>query len=639
MKRIIIGTAGHIDHGKSSLVLALTGVDPDRLKEEKERGVTIDIGFADLRVGDVHFGLVDVPGHERFIKNMLAGAHGVDLVLLVIAADEGLMPQTREHFDICRLLEVKTGLIVLTKIDAAEYELIEMVETEAIDYVKGSFLEGVPVVRVSSRTGEGIEPLKAALLKIASKAIERDDRAVARLPIDRAFTVKGFGVVVTGTLIAGQIKIGDELEILPSSKLRARVRTIEVHGKSVTVARAGERTAVNLQGVDLAQVERGQAVAPFGRLAVSSMFDVDFQLLKSSPKPLRSRARVHLHLGTAQVMARVVLLGDQEATPGQRRLAQLRLESPILAIPGDHFILRGFSPAVTIGGGLILDSLPEKHRLRDFEAAAARLKTLAAANELDRIPLFVEMAGEIGMTHDEIATRSGSTDETIRHASEAAVRARRLVDVGRNPLRLVARPAFEKLAGEARTRLEQFHKQTPLEAGMKLEELRERVFSHLAPEIFRAALTFLSERNEVVVEKDLARLSRHQVALNEQEEAAKAHLAEFYDRADLNPVSLDEALAATAAQLAIDKPRLQRLAQMLISSGELVRVADLIFHRRALDRLKISLQEFKSEHGSKIDVASFKDLTGVSRKYAIPLLEYLDRQRVTRRQGDAREIL
>jgi selenocysteine-specific elongation factor len=639
MKRIIIGTAGHIDHGKSSLVRALTGVDPDRLKEEKERGVTIDIGFADLTVGDVHFGLVDVPGHERFIKNMLAGAHGVDLVLLVIAADEGLMPQTREHFDICRLLEVKTGLIVLTKIDAADAELVEMVEAEAIDYVKGSFLESAPILRVSSRTGEGIEQLKAALLKIASKAIERDDRAVARLPLDRAFTVKGFGVVVTGTLIAGQIEIGDELEILPSSELRARVRSIEVHGKSVTVARAGERTAINLQGVDLAQIARGQAVAPFGRLVVSSMFDVDFQLLASSPKPLRSRARVHLHLGTAQVMARIVLLGDQEAAPGARRLAQLRLESPVLAMPGDHFILRGFSPAMTIGGGLILDPLPAKHRLRDSAEAVARLQTLAAAAETDRIPLFVEMAGESGMTQAEIAMRSGSTDEMIKQASEAAVRARRLVDVGRNLQRLVARPVFERLARDARIKLEQFHKQTPLEAGMKLEELRERVFGQLSPEIFRAALSYLAERNEVVVEKDLARLARHQVALSQQEQAAKVQLAEFYDRADLNTVSLDEALAASVAQLGVDKSRLQRLGQMLISSGELVRVNDLIFHRRALDRLKNTLQKFKSEQGTKIDVSSFKDLTGVSRKYAIPLLEYLDRQRVTRRQGDAREIL
>ena len=358
MKRIIIGTAGHIDHGKTSLVKALTGVDADRLKEEKERGITIDIGFADLTVGETHFGFVDVPGHERFVKNMLAGAHGIDLVMLVVAADEGVMPQTREHFDICRLLEVKAGLVAITKTDMVEPEFAELVEAEVAEYVAGSFLDGAPILRVSSRTGEGIEALKKALAKLAAGVAERDEEAVARLPIDRVFTIKGFGTVVTGTLIAGRIRTGDELELLPSPGLRTRARSLQVHGRATQEARAGERTAVNIQGVDLDQAVRGQVLAPAGRLWASSMLDVRLRMLASAPRPLRTRSRVHLHHGTAEALARVVLLGRTELAPGETCFAQLRLEAPVLALPADHFILRSFSPTVTIGGGVVVDALP-----------------------------------------------------------------------------------------------------------------------------------------------------------------------------------------------------------------------------------------------------------------------------------------
>ena len=322
MKRIIVGTAGHIDHGKTALVRALTGVDADRLKEEKERGITIDIGFADLTVGDTHFGFVDVPGHERFVKNMLAGAHGIDLVMLVVAADESLMPQTREHFDICRLLEIKSGLVVMTKADLADDEFIELVEAEITDYVAGSFLAGAPIIRVSSKTGQGIEELKKTLLQLAAKTSLRDENAVARLPIDRVFTIKGFGTVVTGTLIAGHIKTGDELEILPSEKQRSRVRGLQVHGQSTSEAKAGERTAVNLQGLDVDELTRGQVLAPAGRFLTSHLLDVSLQLLKTAPKPLRSRSRVRLHHGTAEVLARVILLGQPELLPGQKAFAQ-----------------------------------------------------------------------------------------------------------------------------------------------------------------------------------------------------------------------------------------------------------------------------------------------------------------------------
>jgi selenocysteine-specific elongation factor len=642
MKRIIIGTAGHIDHGKTSLVKALTGIDADRLKEEKERGITIDIGFADLVSGNVHFGFVDVPGHERFVKNMLAGAHGVDLVMLVVAGDESIMPQTREHFDICRLLEVKSGLVVITKADLVDEDFLRLVEAEVSDFIAESFLEGAPVLRVSSRTGEGIDELKKTLVKLAEKVAERDQGAVARLPIDRVFSIKGFGTVVTGTLIAGMIRAGDELELFPSVERRARARGLQVHSQSIAEAKAGERTAVNLQGIEVAQIARGQALAPAGRLSSSSMLDVRLDLLKSSPRHLRTRSRVRLHIGTAEVLARVVLLADRglaELRAGSSCFAQLRLESPVLALPGDHFIIRSYSPAVTIGGGVIVDALPQKHRLREGAQVVERLEKLIAADETERIALFVEMAGEHGISQAQIAARSGAPDEVIKLAAEQMTRSRRAVAVSSNPLLLVARPAFEELSKRVRALLKEFHQRSPLESGMGREEIRERVFAHLPQEIFRAVIGHMADRGEIVAERDVLRLTSHRVALSPEEQSAKDHLAALYARAALQPISLEEAIALAGPQFGIDAQRAQRFAQMLINSGELVRVSDLVFHRSALESLGAALKRFKTEKGPRIDVGAFKDLTGVSRKYAIPLLEYLDRQRVTRRVGDAREIL
>lgn len=642
MKRIIVGTAGHIDHGKTSLVRALTGVDADRLKEEKERGITIDIGFADLTVGDVHFGFVDVPGHERFVKNMLAGAHGIDLVMLTVAADEGVMPQTREHFDICRLLEVKAGLVVITKIDMVDAEFAELVEAEVSDYVAGSFLEAAPILRVSSRTDEGIEELKKALAALARKVEPRDERAVARLPVDRVFTIKGFGTVVTGTLVAGRIGVGNELELLPalsSGQQRARARSIQVHSHATQEAKAGERTAINLQGVELDEAARGQVLTVAGRLISASMLDVKLHLLKSAPRPLRTRARVRLHIGTAEVLARIVLLGQSELAPGAACFAQLRLESPTLALPEDHFIIRSYSPMVTIGGGRVVDSLPRKHRVREGAQAVAQLEKLAKADEVERVALLVEMAGEQGMNFAALAARSGLPDENLKRAADMLTRSKRLVAVAANPLLLIARTQFDDLAKQVRAMLKAFHQRAPLESGMAREELREKLFTSLPPEIFRAVIGQLTERNEVIAEKDLLRLGSHRVALSVEEQAAKDHLAEVYARAGLQPISLEEAIAQAGSQFGIDAARAQRFAQMLVTSGELVKVADLVFHRGAIESLRVTLQKFKAEHGAKLDVGAFKDLTGISRKYAIPLLEHLDRQRVTRRVGDAREIL
>src|SRR5919107_1800653 len=396
MCSVIVGTAGHIDHGKTTLVRALTGVDADRLPEEKRRGITIDLGFAELDLGDVRVGFVDVPGHERFVKNMLAGAHGLDLVALVIAADEGVMPQTREHFDICRLLGVSAGLVVLTKADTVDEELLTLVRAEAEELTAGSFLEGAPVLDVSARTGRGIEELKAALREAALRVPERSAETVTRLPVDRAFTMRGFGAVVTGTLISGEVAEGQELELLPGA-LRARVRGVQVHGSSVRAALPGQRTAVNLGGVEVSSVERRMVLAPAGRLRPTQILDARVRLLADAPRPLRTRQRVRVHHGTAEVLARVAVLEESgEIAPGSEGFAQLRLESPVVALPGDRFILRTYSPQRTVAGGEVLDAHAQKHKGRERASARSRLAALEGAGRAARLAFFVEASGAHG---------------------------------------------------------------------------------------------------------------------------------------------------------------------------------------------------------------------------------------------------
>ncbi|HNJ43780.1 MAG TPA: selenocysteine-specific translation elongation factor, partial [Acidobacteriota bacterium] len=421
MKNIIVGTAGHIDHGKTSLVKALTGTDTDRLKEEKQRGITIDIGFANLTLNGFQLGFVDVPGHERFVKNMLAGAHGIDLVMLVIAADESVMPQTREHLEICQLLRIPTGLVVLTKIDMVDAEWLELVQSEVETFVDGTFLEGKPVIAVSTRTGDGIDELKQALAQIALTVTEKSSARPPRLPIDRVFSVKGFGTVVTGTLIAGSFRVGDDVEIHPGGR-RTKIRSIEVHGQSSERATAGQRTAINLQGVDIETVTRGQVVTPAGRFAATPMIDVQLELLASVEKPLRHRTRVRFHHGTSEVMARVHLLNppadlaskNRELGPGQRCFAQLHLEEPVLALPGDRFILRHYSPQFTIGGGLVLDVQPQRHRASEREGVTLFLAKLSSSDSAVRVAAFLEKSGPSGVTLAELAARSGESDAVLK---------------------------------------------------------------------------------------------------------------------------------------------------------------------------------------------------------------------------------
>ncbi len=637
MQSIIVGTAGHIDHGKSALVRSLTGKDPDRLPEEKRRGITIDLGFADLDLGDVRIGFVDVPGHERFIKNMLAGAHGIDVLALVIAADEGVMPQTREHFDICRLLGIRTGLIVITKSDLAEPELIELVRDEAAELVQNSFLDGSPIVSVSARTGAGLDELKGILKEIAARVPERSAQLVPRLPVDRVFTMKGFGAVVTGTLIAGELREGEELELLPAA-MRTRARGLQVHGQSVVKATAGQRTAVNLGGVDVTAIERGMVLAPVGRLRPTQVLDVLLEVLSDAPRPLRSRARVRLHIHAAEVLGRVRVLNESGTIDqGESGFAQLRLEVPIVAIAGERFVLRSYSPSQTIAGGQVLEPFASKHRGRDFAQINERLETLATLDPPLQLAVYVSSAGPAGQRPSDIAARTGLTDQLLAGVIAEAVKRSAVIDCDGV---LVGAETFTTLAGQAVAEIKRHHQREPLARGLARETLRERCFTRAQPEVFRTVLNCLEKEGKIVIEMDVVRSSDHSLNVSGADAELRERIGQIYSVAALEPPSLDEALhqAGLAKNQTVHG---RKVLQLLIDSGELIRIqGELLFSRIALENLKMKLRNYGDAHepGRAMDVATFKTLAGVSRKYAIPLLEHLDRERVTRRNGDQRII-
>lgn len=617
---------------------ALTGTDPDRLPEEKRRGITIDLGFADLELNDLRIGFVDVPGHERFIKNMLAGAHGIDLLALVIAADEGVMPQTREHFDICRLLGVRNGLVVITKRDLVDEEMLVLVEDEARELTAGSFLEGAPVLAVSSRTGVGLDQLKARIEELGRSVPPRSQEFVTRLPIDRAFSMKGFGAVVTGTLIAGKIKEADELELLPS-QLNVRVRGLQVHGKSVADAHAGQRTAVNLAGVDTAQIERGMVLAAAGRLRPTQVVDVWIDVLPSASRAVRSRSQVRFHIGAAEVLGRVrVLDGPSQIAAGDGGLVQLRLEAPIVAVHGDRFILRSYSPAETIAGGVILDPFAVRHRARDLARAREILRLLESEERAGKLTGFVRAAGDRGLRLADLAAATGWTDEVLEAVATEAKKQGAVIEIGGVYL---ARESFDRFTGAMIVELEQHHKREPLARGMLRETLREKVFAHSFPEVFTGVIARLEVDGKVVSEKDIVRLSEHSVGLSEQDVALSKRIEEIYLAAGVEAPSLDEAMTKAGVSAA-QRVQARKLLQLLLDEQKLVRIqGDMFMHSQAVAALTAKLQTYGSQHEPDrlIDVAAFKELAGVSRKYAIPLLEFLDRSHVTRRAGDKRIVL
>ncbi|MGO9012443.1 MAG: selenocysteine-specific translation elongation factor [Bryobacteraceae bacterium] len=622
MKHIIVGTAGHIDHGKTALVKALTGIDADRLAEEKRRGITIDLGFAHLQLtADLRLGFVDVPGHERFVKNMLAGVGGIDLVMLVVAADESVKPQTREHFDICRLLEIPRGIVVLTKSDLVDEDLLGLARLEVTELVAGSFLEGAPVLAVSSTTGQGLDHLRRELTHAAAAVPEKNSAGYFRLPIDRVFSVKGFGTVVTGTLISGAVEKEQETEVYPSGRI-LRVRGVEVHGLRTGRAVAGQRTALNLADIEAAGLTRGDVLSEPGRFHAVRHIECRLEMLPSA-KPLKHRAPVHFHAGTAEIEAEVRLFGAATLRPGETAYARLILRQPALLLPGDRFIIRMFSPVATIGGGVVVDT-GERRYTRGF-AVPHRLAVLAGPDQGARIALLVREAA-FGMGMPDLVARTGMAASAI---AQAAARAGVLM-LPLTPPWFIDRAWFQAARNRMEETVREFHRQRPLLPGMARPELRASLAKDLAPFLLDA---LLASSGEVVAEGEIVRRRGHAMVLREDEEHARQTIELAFERAGLAVPAVAEVLA----QAGVEAARARTLLEILIHEKRLVRInQELVFHHSAMEKLRNLLAKRRSV---RFTVPTFKEWTGISRKYAIPLLEYLDRVRVTRREGDERLIL
>jgi selenocysteine-specific elongation factor len=630
MKSVIVGTAGHIDHGKTALVKALTGIDADRLEEEKRRGITIDIGFAHLELhtsgADLRLGFVDVPGHERFVRNMLAGVGGIDLVLLVVAADESIKPQTREHFDICRLLNIRRGITVITKTDLVDAETLEVARIEIEDFLCGSFLEGAPVVAVSSLTGQGLDRLKDELAHLAAEVPARDSRALIRLPIDRVFSMKGFGTVVTGTLLSGSIRKEDELELFPSGQ-RLRVRGIQVHNVDAGETLAGQRTALNLAGASTGDLARGMTLAQPGWFRTTRRADARITLLPGA-RPLRDRTRTHFHCYTAETITEIVLLGAAELRPGQPSWALLRFQEPLLLLPGDRFILRQFSPVVTIGGGLVLDSAPPPGKPRPERTSF--LQVLSTGSPAQVLEARVARRLNQGLSIAGAVAETGWTQALVESCLQIEIEAQHLLRFGNV---LVSAGAFAELKLSAVRAVNDFHAAHPLVPGMGKEEFREKL--DLGPEIFNGLLDTLVRKKDLQLSGEIVHQAGRGVVLKDEEAESKRGIEQAFATAGLKVPALKDVLAG----LKVDRGRAQQIVTLLLRERVLIKLSEeLVFHREALEQLRHLMAGYKKT-SSRIDVARFKALTGVSRKYAIPLLEYLDREHVTRRVGDERVIL
>ncbi|HZW80119.1 MAG TPA: selenocysteine-specific translation elongation factor [Candidatus Deferrimicrobiaceae bacterium] len=631
MKSIIVGTAGHIDHGKTALVKALTGIDADRLQEEKRRGITIDLGFAhmDLPVPNgetLRLGFVDVPGHERFVRNMLAGVGGIDLVLLVIAADEAIKPQTREHFDILQLLGVQRGITVLTKSDAVDAETLEVVRLEVEEFLRGTFLDRPDsIIAVSSLTGSGLEELKRAMVAAAQEVQPRDSQAIARLPIDRVFSMKGFGTVVTGTLVSGTVRREEELEVFPTGR-RVRVRGVQVHGQMAEKAVAGQRTALNLAGASMEDLSRGMTLVPPATLEKTRKADVSLRLLASAARPLKNRARVHLHSYTMETVAEIVLTGIKQIAPGEQLSVRVKLPEAALLLPGDRFILRQFSPLVTIGGGVVLDAAPIPRMTGQTEFA----RILASGSAEAILRARIARRDHNGIAVSRLIAETGWTKNFIETQLASALKEGRVL---RTEDLLIHASALDVLRIRLVSAVEDFHKRNPLVAGIAKEQLRDQVSA--SAEVFDAALAILIPEKKIQVLGDLVRLPGHGVVMKDEEAESKKKIESVFMTAGLNVPALHEVIAG----LKVDKVRAQKIVTLLLRDKVLIKISDeLVFHRSALEELRRKVAAYKVKSLS-IDVGQFKEMTGVSRKYAIPLLEFLDRERVTKRIGDARQIL
>lgn len=631
MKQIVLGTAGHIDHGKTSLIKALTGIDTDRLKEEKARGITIELGFAHLQLpGGQLLGIVDVPGHEKFVKNMVAGATGIDIVALVIAADEGVMPQTREHLEICQLLRVKHGVVVLTKIDMVDSDWLDLVREDVSEYLSDSFLADAPVVEVSSATGQGLDELIQTLSRLVEQIPERETGHLFRLPIDRVFTMKGFGTVITGTSISGKIHTGDDVTIYPEG-ISSKIRGLHVHNKEVTEAGAGLRTAINLQGIEKMMLNRGDIFATKDSLRPTYMVDVVLDHLPSAPRKLKNRAKVRFHAGTAEIISTLILLDRDELNPGDTCFAQIRLDAPTAVLKGDHYVLRSYSPVQTIGGGEILNPLPGKKK-RFSDAVLSQLTSLHTGGEKESVELFVAMSRFQGVEESELSFLANMSKKKLAEPLKVLKAQKRVIQFDKERGLLIHADFLQKAKDEIVGTIETYHKNFPLKTGLLKEELRSRTEGANNPKLFNYLIQQLSQEGNLVQEKEEVRLATHKVTLAQDQKETRAKLEAIYAKSGLQPPyfkDLKEDFPGNMASQVLD---------VMVKEGRLLKVKeDLYFDRKAVEALEEKLVSFLKTDG-EITTPQFKEMTGISRKYTIPLIEYFDLKQITVRVGDSRVL-
>jgi selenocysteine-specific elongation factor len=626
-RNVILGTAGHIDHGKSSLVKALTGTDPDRLKEEKERGITIDLGFASLSYPEgLTVGIVDVPGHERLIRNMLAGAGGIDMLLMVIAADEGVMPQTREHLAICRLLRIRSGIVAITKADLVDPEWLQLVTEDVKGFLKGTFLEDAEIIPVSSKTGLNTDLMKERIRELALRVEPRLKKGIFRMPIDRVFTLKGFGTVVTGTAVSGTIALDSPMEILPSG-LKTKVRGLQCHGKAVTGAFAGQRIGVNLQGIDKDQVQRGDVLVPPGSIVPTRVVEAVLQLMDDSP-PVKTRGVIHFYSGAAETLARVILYDREQLEPGESSPCRLRLQDPVILLSGDRFVVRRLSPLQTMGGGEVLDPHPGRRRrkdgiedLRAFENGG--LKERIEAKARSSALRGVSLRDIEGWIQGEIPDIISAIEELIKEG---------LLIRAQSPAGevFIHREVFTSFRDSLAGFLAQYHKANPLRPGMPKEELRQRIKG--GESLFNSLIPLIGD---LVVEKDVVRLRGFSPAAASVSEERRELIIAAIERNGLQPPFKEDLIAA----LSLKERELTDILRLLTTEGALVRINDSLFMSKGQnEKLILLLRDFFSKK-KEMTVAEFRDLLSTTRKYALPLLEYLDSHRITIRVGDIRKFM
>ncbi len=630
-KWIILGTAGHIDHGKTALIQALTGVDTDRLKEEKERGITIELGFAHLDLPNGRrLGIIDVPGHERFVRHMVAGVTSIDALLLIVAADEGIMPQTREHFDICRLLQIHQGVVVVTKTDLVESDWLDLVLEEIRDFVQGSFLENFPIFSVSSKTRAGIPALITGLQDLAAKVQPRSLSGVFRLPIDRVFTMKGFGTVITGTMLSGSLKKGMTIEIFPQGK-KAKVRGIQVYNQLVEEAVAGQRTAINLQGVDRKDLDRGEVISVPSYLQPTYLLDARLHLLPSASHILKNRTRLRFHTGTSEVMARVILLDKKELEPGQDALVQFYLETPLALLAGDLFVVRSYSPVITIGGGKIIDNLPGRHRRFNSEVIQG-LSILEKGEDWQAMEFLIHQSGRGGINGFQLETRLNRDRDQITSDLNLLQKRGKIVFIDNTEQWVIHQDFFQELLKRGIEILTDFHHRFPLKAGMSKEELKARLCLDLDPRLYNRILSALLEQKKIIIQEKNLRLFSHKIRLTPEEEKQKSKILSIYNRAGCQPPNLDDVLQSCQGT----KVDVLRIVNFLVDEGMLVKLKEgLLFHQEILSEIRQKLETYFLKNAD-ITVPVFKDLFGFSRKYAISLFEYFDSTNFTMRLGDKR---